>query len=229
MPTRVSIIDDDGPTRSLLAELFRHAPAFHLAGDWADAETALDQLPGQKPNVVLVDIQLPAASGIQVVKRLKPIMPDTEFVMLTVYQDADRIFDALAAGATGYLLKNTPQEGILAAVRDAAEGGSPISSGIARKIFQFFLQPSPPGPSSEKLSGREEEILKLVAQGLFFKEISERLHIAVPTVKTHVRRIYVKLHVRSRTQAAAVYSQMRDPHLRPLAPSDTPGTVGDGS
>jgi len=206
MAISVSIVEDDGPTRSLLADMLRVSPGFNLAGDWGDAQTATQFLPQLKPDVVLVDIQLRTSNGISLIKQLKPVMPETQFLVLSVCKDVAVIYDALASGATGYLLKDTPRNEILSGIREVYEGGSPISGEIARKVIQFFLQPAP--AHCEKLSAREDEILQLMARGLFFKEVAERLNITVPTVKTHVRRIYVKLHVQSRTQAVAKYSEL---------------------
>jgi DNA-binding NarL/FixJ family response regulator len=140
---------------------------------------------------------------------LKPNLPGTQFVMLTVYEDADHIYDALAAGATGYLLKQTPREELLNALQDVHGGGSPMTSNIARKVVQSFRQaPSAAPADSEGLSPREQEVLDLLARGYLYKEIAERLNISVPTVNTYVRRMYEKLHVRSRAQAVAKYAHL---------------------
>jgi len=205
LPIRVAIVEDDAPTRAILADWIVHAPGFRLLGEWSDAESAVAGLPAQKPEVVLMDINLPAMSGIEAVRRLKPRLPATQFVMLTVYQDADHIYDALAAGATGYLLKQTPQAELLAALEEVHAGGSPMTSTIARKVIQAFDQSPVTGPPGENLSPREQEVLDLLARGYFFKEVAARLNLSIPTVKTYVRRMYEKLHVRSRSQAVAKY------------------------
>src|SRR5206468_6877698 len=141
-----------------------------------------------KPNVVLMDINLPGLSGVEAVKRLKPALPETQFVMLTVYEDANHIYNALAAGATGYLLKQTSREELLSALQEVHQGGSPITSNIARKVVQFFRQNSAPAAQEdEALSPREQEVLELVTQGYLYKEIADRLKIAVPTVNTYIR------------------------------------------
>src|SRR3954451_13316371 len=170
LPIRVSITEDDGPTRALVVDRLNGAPGFQVVGDWADAETTLRQLPIVKPDVALVDVQLRTSNGIAVIRRLKPVLPATQFVILTVCKDSDHIHDALAAGATGYLLKSTPQDQLLADIREVHEGGSPMSGEIARKIVQFFIVPAAPSVGAEKLSPREEEVLQLISQGLYFKE-----------------------------------------------------------
>ena len=204
----VSIVEDDAQARKILAGWVSHAPGFRLNGDWGDAEAALAALPEKKPNVVLMDINLPGMSGVDAVKKLKTILPETQFVMLTVYEDADHIYNALAAGATGYLLKETPRQELLNALENVHGGGSPMTSNIARKVVQSFGQARASAPGAEDLSPREQEVLDLLARGYLYKEIAERLNISVPTVNTYVRRVYEKLHVRSRAQAVAKYAHL---------------------
>jgi DNA-binding NarL/FixJ family response regulator len=204
----VSIIEDDAQARKILAGWVNHAPGFRLSGDWGDAEAALAALPEGKPNVVLMDINLPGMSGVDAVKKLKPVLPETQFVMLTVYEDADHIYNALAAGATGYLLKETPRQELLKALEDVHHGGSPMTSNIARKVVQSFGQARSSASPAHDLSPREQEVLDLLARGYLYKEIAERLNISVPTVNTYVRRVYEKLHVRSRAQAVAKYAHL---------------------
>ena len=218
MPIAVSIVEDDPQARKIFASWISRAPGFRLAGEWGDAERALEALPAKKPDVVLMDINLPGMSGVEAVKRLKPLLPNTQFVMLTVYEDADHIYNALAFGATGYLLKQTPRAELLGAVEDVHRGGSPMTSNIARKVVQSFKQPPTLG-GQEELSPREQEVLELLARGYLYKEIAERLNISVPTVNTYVRRMYEKLHVRSRAQAVAKYAHLTGVEKRPpLAP-----------
>lgn len=207
----VSIVEDDAQARKILAGWVSHAPGFRLSGDWGNAEAALEALPGQSPDVVLMDINLPGMSGVDAVKKLKPVLPETQFVMLTVYEDADHIYNALAAGATGYLLKETPRQELLDALRDVHRGGSPMTSNIARKVVQSFGQTRAAAHDGEDLSPREQEVLDLLARGYLYKEIAERLNISVPTVNTYVRRMYEKLHVRSRAQAVAKYAHLAEP------------------
>jgi DNA-binding NarL/FixJ family response regulator len=221
MPITVSIVEDDPQARKIFADWIRRASGFRLAGEWGDAEKAVTALPASKPDVVLMDINLPGISGVEAVKRLKPLVPGTQFVMLTVYEDADHIYDALAAGATGYLLKHTPRAELLAAIEDVHRGGSPMTSNIARKVVQSFKQAEV--PNGQELSPREQEVLELLARGYLYKEIAERLNITVPTVNTYVRRMYEKLQVRSRAQAVAQYMHTRPgeaqrrPPFAPLA------------
>jgi DNA-binding NarL/FixJ family response regulator len=204
----VSIIEDDAPAREILASWIRRADGFRLVSEHGSAESALECLPSQKPTEVLMDINLPGLNGIECVRRLKPLLPETQFVMLTVYEDADHIFNALAAGATGYLLKQTPRGELLAALKQVHAGGSPMTSNIARKIVQSFQQkPQPPSEDAD-LSPREREVLELLARGYLYKEIADTLSISLPTVNTYIRRIYEKLHVRSRSQAVAKYAHL---------------------
>jgi DNA-binding NarL/FixJ family response regulator len=214
----VSIVEDDAQTRKIFANWINGASGFRLAGDWGDAEKALAALPAKKPNVVLMDINLPGMSGVEAVKRLKPLLPDTQFVMLTVFEDADHIYNALAAGATGYLLKQTPRAELLGAVEDVHRGGSPMTSNIARKVVQSFKQTAAPS-DREELSPREQEVLELLARGYLYKEIAERLNISIPTVNTYVRRMYEKLQVRSRAQAVAKYAHLAGAEPRPPRPA----------
>ncbi len=151
-----------------------------------------------------MDINLPGLNGIECVRRLKPVCPQTQFLVLTVYEDSNYVFDALSAGATSYLLKQTRREELIAALRDLHAGGSPMTGSIARKVVQAFRQPSNLGA----LAPRETEVLDLLAQGYIYKEIADRLGISVTTVCSHIRRIYEKLQVKSRTEAVALYAQI---------------------
>jgi DNA-binding NarL/FixJ family response regulator len=205
MSISVAIVEDDAPARRILCRRISEAVGFYIAGDWGDAETALQLLPEKKPNVVLMDINLPGISGVEAVKRLKPILPATQFLMLTVYEDENHIYNALAAGATGYLLKQTARDELLAALRDVHQGGSPITSNIARKVVQFFKQ-TPAPTADDPLSPREREVLEMVTQGCPYNELADTLKISLPTVSTYVRRTYEKLHVCSRAQAVAKYT-----------------------
>jgi DNA-binding NarL/FixJ family response regulator len=201
----VSIVEDDAPAREILTDWIRHAHGFRYVSQYGNAESALMKLQAEKPSVVLMDINLPGMSGIECVRQLKPQLPDTQFVMLTVYEDTDHIFDALAVGASGYLLKQTPRDELLTALKDVHAGGSPMTSNIARKVVQSFLRSAPQADESVNLSPREREVLELLACGYLYKEIADKLGISVATVVTYIRRIYEKLHVRSRAQAVAKY------------------------
>jgi DNA-binding NarL/FixJ family response regulator len=202
----VSIIEDDSSVRGILARWVSQTKGFRCASQHPNAEDAFEKLPGQKPDVVLADINLPGANGIQCVRRLKVTLPTTQFLMLTVYEDSEHIFEALAAGASGYLLKRTPRPELLAAVRQVYEGGSPMTSYIARKVVQAFQRQSSEKPELNELSPREWEVLELLSRGYSYKEISSALGISIPTVNTHIHRTYEKLHVQSRGEAVARFS-----------------------
>ena len=221
MTITVSIVEDDLSLRSIYADWLKQAEGFRLLSQFGDGLQAVAALPQEKPDVVLMDINLPGLNGVECVRQLKARLPATQFVMITVYEDPDRVFNALAAGATGYLLKETAREELLAALHDVHRGGSPMSSGIARKVVQFFQKTPPPGPEPElqKLSAREQEVLELVARGYLLKEICDSLQLSQHTVDTYLRRIYEKLHVHSRAQAAAVYAEMNPRRPAPTRPA----------
>jgi DNA-binding NarL/FixJ family response regulator len=202
----VSIVEDDAPARGILTDWIHESDDFRCIGVHGSGESALAAMPEEKPSVVLMDINLPGMSGIECVRRLKPQMPHTQFVMLTIYEDPEHIFTALTSGACGYLLKRAPRAELLAALKDVHAGGSPMSSNIARKVVQSFQRFNSSAPEDEDLSPREREVLELLARGYLYKEISDALHISVPTVNTHIRHIYEKLHVRSRSQAVAKFT-----------------------
>jgi DNA-binding NarL/FixJ family response regulator len=205
MTIKVSIVEDNDPVRESLTSLIHGARGFRCVSAHRSAEAALKLLPDEKPDVVLMDIHLPGLSGIDCVRKLKAVQPDLLVLMLTAYEDDDLIFQALKGGANGYLVKQTPPSEILAAIQEVHGGGAPMSSNIARKVIQSFHQTEPNQSSTETLSSREREVLELLAQGYMNKEIAETLSIAFQTVHTHVRNIYSKLHVRSRTGAVAKY------------------------
>jgi DNA-binding NarL/FixJ family response regulator len=205
---RVSIIEDDAPVRQILAGWLRSAEGFQCASEHGSAEHALAQLPPKKPGIVLVDINLPRMNGIECVRRLKPLLPETQFIMLTVYEDADHIFNALAAGASGYLVKQIPCDELLAALKQVHAGGSPMTGSIARKVVQSFQAAPRETPDHTHLTPREGEVLELLARGYLYKEIADALSISIPTVNTHIRKIYEKLHVQSRGRAVAKYAHL---------------------
>ena len=217
MSIGVSIVEDDAPVREILAKWLAHAPELRFVSSFGSAEAALARLPQERPDVVLMDINLVAMSGTECVRHLKPLLPQTQFVMLTVYEDADHLFNALAAGASGYMLKQTPREELFAALKNVHAGGSPMSSNIARKVVQSFQRPPVADPDAEALTPREREVLELLARGDLYKEIAEHLGISLPTVNSHIRKVYEKLHVRSRSQAVARYVQL-PPRSAPSIP-----------
>jgi DNA-binding NarL/FixJ family response regulator len=203
----VSIIEDDADARQILAGWINQAKGFRCVGKHGTAASALLNIPQEKPDIVLVDINLPDLTGIQCVERLKPLLPGKHFVILTVYEDTDHIFEALAVGATGYLLKESGRDKLIASLKEVHEGGSPMSSYIARKVVQSFHQQPQESNELSSLGAREREVLELLAQGYYYKEIADSLHIALPTVNTYIQRIYDKLHVRSRSRAVAKYTR----------------------
>ncbi|MFO1499323.1 MAG: response regulator transcription factor [Verrucomicrobiota bacterium] len=206
MPTTVSIVEDSDQVRGTLARLINRAEGFSCLSQYPSAEAALEGLPREKPNVVLMDINLPGMNGVECVRRLKPLAPEIQVIMLTVYEDTENIFNALAAGATGYLLKRTSTQELLAAIRDVLRGGSPMTTHIARKVVQSFQRTAAsPQPIENNLSPREQEVLDFLAKGLLYKEIAENLGISYETVHTYIRRIYEKLQVRTRTEAVAKF------------------------
>ena len=229
MNIRVSIIEDDAQTRRILAEWIRNADAFSLVGEHDSAESALARLPNESPQIVLSDINLPGMNGVECVRRLKTLLPQTQFVMLTVYRDEDHIFDALSAGATGYLLKQTPRRELIGALKQVHAGGSPMTSTIARKVVESFEGYSHPSTANlVTLTPREREILNLLAHGDLYKEIAEILAISLPTVATHIQHIYEKLHVRSRSQAVAKYSPLPIQPVRAPASNPRSGSLVGG-
>jgi len=205
MTVKVSIVEDNDRVRESLTSLIDGARGFRCVGAHRSAEAALQLVPEEKPDVILMDIHLPRLSGIDCVRKLKGIDSDLLVIMLTAYEDDDLIFQALKAGANGYLVKQTPPAEILSAIQEVNGGGAPMSSNIARKVIHSFHQAKPGVSSTETLSPREREILNLLARGYMNKEIADALSIAFQTVHTHVRNIYSKLHVRSRTEAVARY------------------------
>ena len=210
MPITVSIVEDNDKLRGTLAKVIGRAEGFRAAGDYGSAEDALAGLPKVRPDVVLMDINLPGMNGVECVRRLKALLPQTQVMMLTVYEDTENIFNALAAGAGGYMLKRTPTKELLEAIREVQRGGSPMTTHIARLVVQSFQKPAaaaPAGGDLAELSEREQQVLDLLAQGLIYKEIAEKLNIAYETVHTYIRRIYEKLQVRTRTEAVAKFLQ----------------------
>lgn len=205
MTIRVAIVDDETELRQSIADYLNQSNGFRCVQTYASAEEALKGLSDESPDVVLMDINMVGMSGIECVERLKAKVPDLQVLMLTVYDDSELIFRALAAGASGYLLKRMPPAKLLEAILDVRGGGSPMSSGIARKVVQHFQRGREQEPVREPLSPRETEVVEALACGDAYKQIAERLNISIPTVRTYIRRVYEKLHVHSRTEAVAKY------------------------
>jgi DNA-binding NarL/FixJ family response regulator len=202
---QVALVEDDEEIRANLAYRISSHPPFRLAGSHASAESALAELPQQKPDVVLMDINLPGMDGVECVRRLKPRMSATQFVMLTVYEDSQRLLKSLMAGASGYLLKRTTPSKLLAAIREAHQGGSPMTPQIARLVVQHFQQAAAPSVEIGKLTAREKEVLDQLSKGFRYKEIVGNLAISEGTLHSHIRNIYEKLRVHSRTEAVVKY------------------------
>jgi DNA-binding NarL/FixJ family response regulator len=204
---RVSVVEDDNLVREQLVHQLERASGFSFVSSHRSAENALEEIPRQRPDVVLMDINLPKMSGIDCVRHLKRQLPATHFIMLTVYEDADAIFKSLLAGAVGYLLKGRSGSGaqVLEAVRDASRGGSPLNSLIARKIVQHFHHQPHHSGAEHTLSVREREVLELLSKGLPYKEIADMLGVNIETVRKHCHNIYEKLQVSSRTEAVVKF------------------------
>ena len=200
--TKVAIVEDNTLTREGLEKIINLSPDYRCICTCMTAEEALKSLPEQQPEIVLMDIQLPKMSGIECVSMLKERLPSAQFIMVTVYEDPDRVFSALRAGASGYLLKRTAPEQVLSALDDVQRGGAPMSGEIARKVVTYFRNQEAKNPDLEKLSAREREVLELVVRGFSNKEIAARLEVTLDAVRWHLKNIYHKLHVHSRTDAA---------------------------
>jgi len=205
MPITVSIVEDNRGTRDTLLELLRRAPNIACPHAYKTGEEALTGIPAAPPDLALVDINLPGMNGIELVAKLKLALPKLQMLILTSYEESRLIFEALRAGASGYLLKkNIPSE-LLPAIELAFNGGAPMSVQIARQVVEHFHQIPAPASDVEKLTKREQEVLELLAKGFLYKEICEQLGISMPTVKSHLKQIYEKLHVQTRTEAAVKY------------------------
>ena len=201
----VAIVEDDSQVRHSLVGILKRGSGVLCVGAFGDAEEALRELPRLQPQVALIDINLPGIDGVECVQKLSGLLPQMQMVMLTVYDDTDAIFNSLAAGASGYLLKPVSAVQLLAAVKDVYAGGAPMTSNIVRKVVQTFKQPVATAHETENLSAREQEVLDYLAKGYLYKEIVEQLNISYGTVHTYIERIFKKLHVRSRAQAVAKY------------------------
>lgn len=208
---RVALVEDEPGVRANLAGILDNSPGFQTCGVYADGLSALKGIPANPPDVVLMDINMPGISGTECVGRLKGVLPHLPVLMLTVYDDSEQVFKSLMAGATGYLLKRTPKDKLLAAIDEIMSGGAPMSRQIARSVVQFFqeLKHAPSivqrAPEIKSLTDREEQVLMHLSQGFAYKEIADKLNISFETVRTYVRSIYEKLHVHSRTEATLKY------------------------
>jgi DNA-binding NarL/FixJ family response regulator len=203
MALRVAIVEDDPRWRANLEVLLSETEGLECVGSYPSGEAAVADLPRRRPQVVLMDINLPKMSGVECTRQLKALLPEVQIVMLTVYDDSDRIFQALQMGANGYLLKRASADEILQAIQDVHRGGAPMSAYIARKVVQSFQQPTPSARPEEVLAKRESEVLGYVSRGYSDKEVAEALGLTPATVRSYLKTIYNKLHVHSRTQAIA--------------------------
>jgi DNA-binding NarL/FixJ family response regulator len=205
----VSIVDDEKELCQSIATFVNGAPGFRCLSMYHSGEAALEHLPRDRPDVVLMDIHMTGMSGIECVEKLKDKVPQVHVLMLTIYEDTEQIFKALSAGASGYVLKRLTPSKLLEAIRDVYEGGSPMSSSIARKVVSSF-QGAPKTSNKTGLSSREQMILDCLAKGLTYKQTADKLSISIPTIRSYLRRIYEKLHVQSRTEAVAKYMQHQE-------------------
>jgi len=201
----ISIVDDEKELRESITTFVDGSPGFRCLSSYSNAVDALAALPKDRPDVVLMDINMAGMDGIECVERLKTIAPEMQIVMLTVYEDTDKIFNALSAGASGYLLKRSSPAKLLEAIKEVQAGGSPMSSSIARKVVASFRKAAPVATQQTHLSPREQAVLDCLAKGLTYKQIADQLEISIDTIRTYLRRIYEKLHVQSRTEAVAKY------------------------
>jgi hypothetical protein len=206
---RVAIVEDDQGLSEQLARILKTAPDVKCVGIYESAEAALEALPSVKPDIVLMDIRLPKMSGIECVARLKEMMPSVQIIIVTVYEDSEKIFCALRSGASGYLVKSGPPEKLLEAIQDVTLGGSPMSPHIARKVVQHFRIFGPMAKEEERLSPREREVLDMLAAGYIYKEIGEKLKIASETVRTNVKHICHKMQVKNKMEALAKHLQQK--------------------
>jgi len=200
--TKIAIVEDNKVIRESLTEFVHADPECRCVCACATAEEALKVFPKNEPEIVLMDIQLPNMSGIDCIAQLKQMLPSVQIIMVTVYEDTERIFKALRMGACGYLLKRCAPEELISAIREVRQGGAPMSREIARKVIASFQEPATAATEVEDLTAREREILELLASGFPNKEIADRVGLTDGTVRWHLRHVYNKLHVRSRTEAA---------------------------
>jgi DNA-binding NarL/FixJ family response regulator len=206
---RVAIVEDDEWVRENLVRDLGQNTGFSCLGAFRSAEAAIEGIPSLMPDVVVMDINLPGMDGVQCVRRLKELCPDVQFLMLTVYEESDKIFNSLIAGARGYILKRTTTPELLEAIRQVREGGAPLTDHIARRVVQYFNQQGAKAASLDILTPRERQVLEKLAQGASYKEIAEQLSLSIDTVRMNVRHIYGKLHVHSRGEAVAKYLSRR--------------------
>ena len=201
-PIRIALVEDDSEIRQTTSLILKTETGFELTGVYENGKQFLDALEMNRPDVVLMDIQMPQMNGIETVQKAAELYPEIQYLMCTVFEDHDSIFESLKAGATGYILKNTPVNKLFDAIREIYAGGSPMSAQIARMVIRTFNSKEKPGTIDLSiLSDREKEVLELLADGLLYKEIGEQLFISIGTVRQHIHNIYKKLQVQNRTEA----------------------------
>jgi DNA-binding NarL/FixJ family response regulator len=205
MPIKICIVEDNADMREGVAQVLNQAPGLRCTNTYASAEAAVRDLPAQKPDVALVDINLPGMNGIECVRNLKVKLPQLQVLMLTRYEQSDLIFDSIRAGASGYLLKRTPAVELIQAIEQVHAGGAPMTMQIARKVINYFQQIPRPSSEVETLTPREKEALALLAKGYVYKKIASDLGISINTLRIHLRAVYDKLHVHSRTEATVKF------------------------
>lgn len=206
-PVKVVIVEDETWMRENLAQEINRDPSLRCVNSYRTGEEALQSISGDRPDVVLMDINLPGMDGVECIKRLRAILPEVRCLMLTVYEESDKIFNSLLAGASGYLLKRTATAELLESIRQVAGGGSPMSSSIARKVVAYFNQLGEDKTDTGALSPREQQVLELLAKGAAYKTIADQLGLSIETIRMNVKHIYAKLHVHSRGEAAAKFMQ----------------------
>jgi DNA-binding NarL/FixJ family response regulator len=206
---RVVVIEDESWMRDNLAQEINRGLGLHCVNSYRTAEEALQGIPADQPDVVLMDINLPGMDGVECMRRLRGILPEVRVLMLTVYEESEKIFNSLLAGASGYLLKRTATAELLEAIRQVSEGGSPMSSSIARKVVAYFHQLGEDKSETSVLSPREQQVLELLARGAAYKSIADQLSLSIETIRMNVKHIYAKLHVHSRGEAAAKFMQQQ--------------------
>ena len=205
--TKVAIVEDSRSTRESLEAVINLSPDYRCVCACASAEEALRELPKHQPEIVLMDIHMPGMTGVKCVPLLKELLPQVRVIMITVYRNPDLIFGALRAGACGYLLKRSSPDQVLSAIREAQEGGAPMTGEIARQVIAYFQSQTVVEEEVEKLTSREREVLEFLAKGYSNKEIAARLSVSVAAIRWHLTHIYQKLHVQSRTQAVSKFRQ----------------------
>jgi DNA-binding NarL/FixJ family response regulator len=204
MSIRVAIVEDNHALRESLSQLIGGSPGYTLAGDWPNCSGMLSGVKEAKPDVVLMDIQRPGMSGIEGVSRLKQMMPGVEVLMLTVFEDEEKIFDSICAGASGYLLKRTPPAALLEAIQEVKAGGAPMTAKIARRVLHSFQQTDTRRAEQTNLTDREQQVLAGLVKGYTYQVIAGQHHLSIDTIRSHVKSIYRKLQVNSKAEAVAV-------------------------